>query len=323
MKIMFVVPGNENDGPQSMSFVKRLAKALIEHGEIVEIFYAPKSSNLFILIKQIISLRYEIKKSNIELIVAQYGTYVGALVAFFAPSPKIINYRGSDLNPTPSEKKLYVISKHILSHISSFFVDGIICVSNDLSKKIFSNAPKIVIPSITDVNHFVPLNQTDCRVNLGWNISDPIAVFFSGNNPLKKRTDIAYKVRRYLKSQGSSIELKIIDSEIPLHEMPIYLNASDCLLYVSDYEGSPNLIRDACSCNLPIVSVEVGDVSDVLSDVYPSAIVTRSLPVISLELDKITMLRARSNGRTKAHKYCEKAIVDKTLTFYRRILGNL
>ena len=50
------------------------------------------------------------------------------------------------------------------------------------------------------------------------------------------------------------------------HQMiPVMMSAADCLLVTSDREGSPNIVREALACNLPVVSVSVGDIPELLS----------------------------------------------------------
>lgn len=122
MKILFVIPSKKVDKPQSMSFVKRLASALNKQGAEVEVMLSVKSSNPLNFIKQGLKLRKLAIHDKHDIVVAQYGTFTGLLVALFAPRPKIITYRGSDLNPTPSERKLYVLAKHFASHVASFLL---------------------------------------------------------------------------------------------------------------------------------------------------------------------------------------------------------
>ena len=46
---------------------------------------------------------------------------------------------------------------------------------------------------------------------------------------------------------------------VPHDDMPYFMSACDALVFTSMQEGSPNAVKEALACNLPVVSVPVGD----------------------------------------------------------------
>ena len=47
--------------------------------------------------------------------------------------------------------------------------------------------------------------------------------------------------------------------------MPFYFNAVSLHLMTSDFEGSPNSVKECICCNTPVVTTNVGNVEDMLS----------------------------------------------------------
>ena len=60
---------------------------------------------------------------------------------------------------------------------------------------------------------------------------------------------------------GLNAEMHILRG-VSHEEVSIWFNASDVVLLTSLQEGSPNVIKEALACNVPIVSVAVGDVPE-------------------------------------------------------------
>jgi teichuronic acid biosynthesis glycosyltransferase TuaC len=321
-KILFVTPYVGIDSPQTLPFAKLLMAAISDQGIKVMNLPVSKTVNPLQIIEQIRSLRRLISTFKPQIVIANYGTYTGLLVAVFGQRPKIVIYRGTDLNPDRvSVSTVYRLAQHTASHIASFLVDGIICVSNELHKRLWiTGKPIEIIPDPTNLDLFRPASREDCRAKLGWNVDKDIAVFFCHGGRKEKRPDLAMNIRNKILTSGSSVELKTIFQVIPLSQMPIYLNASDCLLFLSDTEGSPNLIRDACACNLPVVTVPVGDVAEVLQYISPSEIVDRDIEALTKETIKISKLRTRSNGREHVMQYGTEVIARKHIEFYSSLL---
>ena len=58
---------------------------------------------------------------------------------------------------------------------------------------------------------------------------------------------------------GEQIELVIVNEGVSAKRMNLMLNGSDLLLFASPFEGSPNIIREAITTGLRVVSVDVAD----------------------------------------------------------------
>jgi glycosyltransferase involved in cell wall biosynthesis len=90
----------------------------------------------------------------------------------------------------------------------------------------------------------------------------------------------------------------ILDGNVHPNDMPIYLNASDCVVLASVSEGSPNIVKEALACNVPVVAVDVGDVRHRLAGVRSCRIVSRSAQALARGITEIIAAGERSDGRT-------------------------
>jgi glycosyltransferase involved in cell wall biosynthesis len=94
------------------------------------------------------------------------------------------------------------------------------------------------------------------------------------------------------------------------------MNAADCLLLTSDWEGSPNVVKEALACNLPVVSVDVGDVRERLERVRPSVIVPRDSAEIGKAISDILKRGQRSNGRESGNVLSSETVSRRIVSLY-------
>src|SRR5690606_759675 len=81
----------------------------------------------------------------------------------------------------------------------------------------------------------------------------------------QKRIDRFDETMRILKSnypQYNFEELKLVNVEREF--MPLYFNASSVHLLTSDFEGSPNSVKESLCCNTPVVATNVGNIIEML-----------------------------------------------------------
>jgi len=118
-----------------------------------------------------------------------------------------------------------------------------------------------------------------------------------------------------------------LDRDVTLHTMsgvdhetvPYYVNAADCVLLTSDHEGSPNTVKEAMACNVPVVSTDVGDVRERLDGVAPGGVGTDEAELMTL-LREVLSSSARSNGREAVREVSWDRIGEKIIRIYSHIL---
>ena len=100
------------------------------------------------------------------------------------------------------------------------------------------------------------------------------------------------------------------------------MNACDVLILTSNGEGSPMVIKEAMACNLPIVSVRVGDVPEVINNTAGCYICAQDSKDIAEKLSLALARGHRTNGREKIAHMEIGAISRRILSLYNELVGN-
>lgn len=110
---------------------------------------------------------------------------------------------------------------------------------------------------------------------------------------------------------------------IPPRAVPRLMVAADCLLLTSAIEGSPNVVKEAVACGLPVVSTDVGDVRQVLSDVEPSWVCRSDRDQLAEALVQCLTEPRRSNGPDRSEWLGQEQIALRLLKLYQRLAPEL
>jgi teichuronic acid biosynthesis glycosyltransferase TuaC len=318
IRVLAVIPGDGQGN--SFIFARRQVRLLRQMGIQIPEFYLGLRTSPLHLLRARRKIQKEIAQFKPDVIHAHYGTVTALVCSLVHGVPLVITFRGSDLNPHPSVSRLRGWVSTFLSQVSVLRAKLVICVSNSLRDQLWWGHKKaVVIPSGVNLDLFRPTDQGTARRIVGWSLEEKIVLFCGGREPQAKGLDLARAAVRLAEEWSGPIRFFNLDGNIDPEAVPVHLNAADCLVFTSLREGSPNIIKEALACNLPIVSVAVGDVLERLRGVSYSQVVGRSASEIATALRNVLGEKIRSNGRERVLDCSEENVADKLRKLYERV----
>ena len=188
----------------------------------------------------------------------------------------------------------------------------------------YLNKKKVVyLPNGTNSGFFKPMDRTTCREILGWDSHKHYILYMDSNagTRTQKRYDRYQEVLSILRKDYDNIE-SVELTNTPREKIPIYMNACDLHLMTSDFEGSPNSVKECLCCNTPVVSTDVGNVKDMMGDI-PGCYVTKEKDAEELAecVKKVLNSEVPFNGRDMflAKGYGIGNVAKKLVKLYEEI----
>lgn len=325
MRVLHVVPRAPLGG--TSNFIMRQMERLEEAGVVGQSVLFGGAAMLlrpYQLPSRIATIRREISAFQPDIVHAHWGSLLAfaSAVASIGGPPLVISYRGSDINPVPSEARLRSIIRITCSQLAILRASAIICVSEEVRGRLWSrHEPVKVILDGTDLSQFRPIDKLDARRQLNWPLNEPVVFFYEGGRPEVKRRDLADASLREVRRVLRQCRLEVMGDDVPRDRVPLLLNASDCLLMTSDFEGSPNIVREALACNTPIVSVDVGDVRRWLVNLDGTRIVSRDPVEIGKNVVDLMRAGVRPSIGRKASQFGEELSTNAVIGVYKQVLN--
>lgn len=178
----------------------------------------------------------------------------------------------------------------------------------------------VILPNGVDLNLFKPLDKKECRNKLGWDLDKKYILFAS--NPARPEKNFALAKQTIENLNNDKIELKVV-YDVDHKLMLIYLNAADVLLLTSKWEGSPNIVKEATACNIPVVATEVGDIKFLFGNIE-GYYYTNSFPdILAEKINYILDNDIKPNGHQRIIdlKLDSESIADKLTQLYQEVLS--
>ena len=256
-------------------------------------------------------IRNTVRSYRPDIVHAHYGL-CGAIANLQRKAPVITTFHGSDINDS---------SLKLISSLAIALSKASIVVSKPMYERVPFKKGIHIIPCGIDTGLLTPMDRTQSRKNLGWDMDGKYILFSkefhnkTKNYPLAKAAVECYNGRHADERPAELLEFIGYSREQVLW---LY-NAVDCVLMTSDNEGSPQFIKEAMACNCPIVSVDVGDVKEVIDGTDGCFLAERN-PESIADCLEAAILHGRTEGRQKILQgYGSEVIAKRVVDLYHNV----
>ena len=302
MKLLIVASFNKHC---FAPFVLEQAEALRRSGCEVA-FFGVEGKGIRGYMKALSALRTRIRDFSPDVIHAHYGL-CGLLANLQRRVPVVTTYHGSDIN---------VKSVRHFSRLAMALSAYNIFVSKRILELVSPKRKYGLIPCGIDFSEEQLTPKDVARERMKLSPEGHYVLFAGAFDNAVKNYPLA-KTAMALVPDAELLELKGYTRE----QVTFLMCAADCFLMTSHTEGSPQVIKEAMACGCPIVSVDVGDVGDVMNGIKGCYICQRDDVSIADGIRK-AIRSGRTNGRDRIVErgLDNTVIADRLISIYEKII---
>jgi len=304
LKILFVSSGNSKNGISPL--IKNQGESLKSEVEVD--YFTIKGKGIKGYLKSIPKLKEYLKNNSYDLIHSHY--WLSAIVTSLAMPkiPIVVSLMGDDVKA----KRWFRWIIYVFYYLSW---SATIVKSKDMYNSL-GLKDVYIIPNGVDFNRFKPIPQENAQKVVEWDSSKKHILFTSNPSRVEKNFKLAKEAFEYI--NDGNYELHYL-KDIPNDKIFYYYNASDVIILTSLWEGSPNAIKEAMACNIPIVSTPVGDVEERFEGVEGCYISSFDAKEFALDIKKALNYGKRTNAREKITPLKSEIIAKKLIDIYKKL----
>ncbi len=267
-----------------------------------------------------------LESGRYDVVAPLYGSLLGLLCASQRRVPCVLSLAGSDLHGAPSPRggaALSSLPSRLASQLGAVLAGAVSVRSARMRSALWWPPARRrceVIGSGVDVARFCPLPRDEARRRRHLPLDGHRVAFVALRAAARPVKRIA--LARAAMERLPGVALDVVDG-LPLDEMPWAYAACDALLVTSHAEGSPNCVKEALACARPVVSVDVGDVREVLAGIDNCAVAEATPAALATALERVlTDGRGCPDGPRRMAERCSlEAMAARFVGLYQRASG--
>lgn len=312
--------------PHAGRFIEQQIKALRRAGLELEVLLVDRvKGGMGVYTRLPAMLRKAIDQFKPDLVHVMYGGIMSRIAcAVIHDRPIVVTFHGSDLlgqQIADPLRRMFSSLGVVASRQAARRCDGIVAVAAHLIERLPRNIPSSkmrIIPCGIDLDLFKPLDPVLCREQLGWEQGAFHVLFQATGDPIK-RPELAVAAVEILNEFGIKSVLHYLCG-IEYEQVPIWINASNVLLVTSRHEGSPTIVKEALACNLPIVSVAVGDIPQRLQGLKGCYLAAHDAVDLAQKLRQVRLDPVQTAGRATVDSFSSEHSAKCLAEFYEDVV---
>jgi teichuronic acid biosynthesis glycosyltransferase TuaC len=310
--------------PAFGTFIREQVESLIQAGVDVDVFAFSGSGGAKSYLKAARAFQrrlHSVNQQPYDLVHAHYGLS-GVIARMQTRYPVVVTFHGSDLLGGVGDRYQYTLlgaAVAVISNLVGLAATRCIVVADVQRPRLWSRSA-ITIPMGVNLDLFKPMASQVAKERIGLDQDKRHVLFVAHPNNSTKRFDVAYAAVELIQDDDPDVELLPV-YDTPHNQIPLYMNACDVLVLTSMHEASPCVIKEALACNLPIVSVNVGDVAERIHSVEGCYLCERTPQDVAYKLRQALVGGRLIHGRERIRPLSLQNVAQTVIALYRQILA--
>lgn len=306
LKVTNMYPTEER--PHFGIFVRQETESLRRLGIEVDVLFVDGKGGRLNYLRGFTRFWRRLREREYDLIHAHY-IFAGMIARAQWRRPVVLTHHGPEVFIT--------WERHLCRALTRYF-DSVIVRTEEMKQRLGYNDVTI-IPGGINMDKFRPMPADECRMRLGLPAGKRL-ILWAGEQRWEKRFELASQAMELLGERVPDVELVPL-SGMPHWLVPQYMNACDALMLTSEHEGSPNVVKEAMACNLPVVATGVGDVPEIIGHTEGCHICRLDAPDLARKLEAALAFGGRTRGRDAVAHLDLETVARRIADVYERTLA--